>query len=67
MKKKFENVESALAYQRELSDKLGVVENDLLNREMTDEDRAAAKASKWSTRLWSASPRCCSTRSRTAR
>lgn len=40
-KKKFENVEAAMAYQRELSDKLGVVENDLLNRELTDEDRAA--------------------------
>lgn len=46
MKKKFENVEAALAYQRELSDKLGVVENDLLNREMTDEDRAAKTAER---------------------
>ncbi len=46
MQKKFENVESALAYQRELSDKLGVVENDLLNREMTDEDRAAKTAER---------------------
>lgn len=46
MKKKFENVESALAYQRELSDKLGVVENDLLNREMNDEDRAAKTAER---------------------
>lgn len=45
-KKKFENVEAALAYQRELSDKLGVVENDLLNREMTDEDRAAKTAER---------------------
>lgn len=46
MKKKFENVEAALAYQRELSDKLGVVENDLLNRELTDEDRAAKTAER---------------------
>ena len=45
-KKKFENVEAALAYQRELSDKLGVVENDLLNREMTDEERAAKTAER---------------------
>ena len=45
-KKKFENVEAALAYQRELSDKLGVVENDLLNRELTDEDRAAKTAER---------------------
>jgi HK97 family phage major capsid protein len=46
MKKKFENVEAALAYQRELSDKLGVVENDLLNRELTDEERAAKTAER---------------------
>ena len=45
-KKKFENVEAAMAYQRELSDKLGVVENDLLNRELTDEDRAAKTAER---------------------
>ena len=46
MKKKFENVEAALAYQRELSDKLGSVENDLLNREMTDEERTAKNAER---------------------
>lgn len=46
MKKKFENVEAALAYQRELSDKLGVVENDLLNRELTDEERTAKTAER---------------------
>ena len=45
-KKKFENVEAAMAYQRELSDKLGVVENDLLNRELTDEERAAKTAER---------------------
>lgn len=45
-KKKFENVEAALAYQRELSDKLGVVENDLLNRELNDEERAAKTAER---------------------
>lgn len=45
-KKKFENVEAALAYQRELSDKLGVVENDLLNRELTDEERTAKTAER---------------------
>lgn len=46
MKKKFENVEAALAYQRELSDKLGSVENDLLNREMTDEERTTKNAER---------------------
>lgn len=46
MKKKFENVEAALAYQRELSDKLGVVENDLLNRELNDEERATKTAER---------------------
>lgn len=46
MKKKFENVEAAMAYQRELSDKLGVVENDLLNRELNDEERTAKTAER---------------------